>query len=75
MESISGVLKEVFFQDYNDGIPSHWVVFYWPEESSPLLDTHEAQYFNSYEECEEFEKTLTDYEDWCSSQEEPLSTQ
>jgi len=44
--------KETFFQPANDGIPSHWVVQYW--EDSMV----EAQYFNSQEEADIFEKTL-----------------
>lgn len=70
-----GVHKETFHQQANDGIPSHWVVFYWPDDCSPASDTHKAAYFNSYDDCKEFEGKLQDYDDWYTSQEEPLSVQ
>ena len=47
-----GIHKETFFQEVNDGIPSHWVVQYW--EDSMV----EAHYCNSKEEADIFEKSL-----------------
>jgi hypothetical protein len=70
-----GVHKETFHQGSNDGVPSHWVIFYWPEGSSPASDTHEALYFSDFDECEECENQLQDYDDWCSSQEGLLVVQ
>lgn len=72
---IIGVLKEVFFQKGEPGSRPHWVVFYWPSETNPAIDTHKAMYFNTLKECKEFEKLLIDYDDWYTSQEELLAVQ
>jgi hypothetical protein len=71
----NGVHKETFFQSASDGIPSHWVVFYWPEDLHPMHDTHEAEYFGDYKKAQEFEASLQAFDDWCSVQEEPLAVQ
>ncbi len=71
----NGVHKETFHQKAHEGVPSHWVVFYWPEGSCPILNTHVARYFDTFDDAILFENELEAYEDWSSSQEIALATQ
>jgi len=64
--------KETFFQSADSGIPSHWVVQYWDNDPSGFP---EASYFSTEEDAREFEKELTYYDEWLSSQEISLAVQ
>lgn len=75
MEEINGVFKEMFHQPADEGIPAHWVVFYWPDDCNPAWETHKAEYFSKLSDAENFKSYLSDYDDWYTSQEEPLAVQ
>ena len=46
--------KEMFHQSASDGIPSHWVVFYYIDDNQN--SSHEAAYFDSEEAAKKFIK-------------------
>ena len=64
--------KETFRQAADSGVPQHWVVQYWEDEPFGFC---EASYFSTLKDAAAFEETLTAYDDWYTSQEEPLPTQ
>ena len=53
-----GTFKEMFHQSADSGIPSHWVVFYWPEGISPCSRQHNAEYFATEDEAIKFVGSL-----------------
>jgi hypothetical protein len=53
-----GTHKETFFQPSEEFIPSHWVVFYWPEGKDPRVDFHQAAYFEKKSDAFDYEKNL-----------------
>ncbi len=73
--SEKGVHKETIYHEPSEEMPCYWVVFYWPDESHPLIDSAEYEYFTDQDRMEEFENRLDKFDDWCSSQEEPLAVQ
>jgi hypothetical protein len=54
-----GIHKETFKQSADSGIPSHWVVLYWPEGKNPETDFNEAEYFSNMADAVEFENILS----------------
>ena len=48
------IFKEMFHQSADYGVPSHWVVFYYPDNDSSTF--HDAVYFGTEKEAERFIK-------------------
>jgi hypothetical protein len=48
--------KETFCQPADSGIPSHWVVQYWDDDSNGFP---EASYFSNLEDAVKFEEEIT----------------
>jgi len=48
--------KETFFQAADYGIPSHWVVQYYPDDDENSFP--KAEYFKSLEDAKKFEESL-----------------